>query len=309
MAELHVTNGDVAAEAIRARLNVPHSTILPWRDVLHEGPVPAGEDDAQLRRTRAEFLAAQGWADADQARIDFAARDAALAEAVDLATRVTLWFEDDLLDQLQLLQVLDRLRDHKGPIALVALPRKLVDLTFPYGGARSLGARELALATRAWAAFRDPDPVGLHEIVLAGTPALPDLAHALRRHLEQLPATTDGLARTERQTLTAIARGAVTPTEIFLAATAADNPPFMGDLPFWSWLAGLRSGAQPLVTTDAAGAYALTDEGRACLAGDADRVALAGGIDRWLGGVHLCGSEAAWRWDPVAGAVRGGTAA
>jgi hypothetical protein len=307
LAELHVTNGDVAAEAIRARLNVPRATLLPWRDVLHEGPVPAGQDDAALRHTRAAFLAAQGWADADEARIDFAARDAALAEAVDLATRVTLWFEDDLYDQLQLIQVLDRLREHKGPIALVNLPRKLVDLAFVYGAARPLGERQIELAVAAWAAFRAPTPQALHELVLTRTPALPDLGPALRRQLEQLPATTDGLARTERQTLQVIAAGAVTRSEIFLDATALDDPPFMGDAPFWAWLDGLAAGADPLIAVDAATqTYGLTDAGRSCLAGGADRVALTGGVDRWQGGVHIEGREPAWRWDPHAAAPRGG---
>jgi hypothetical protein len=31
------------------------------------------------------------------------------------------------------------------------------------------------------------------------------------------------------------------------------------------------------------------------LAGQADRA--RGGIDRWLGGVHLRGDDAEWRWD------------
>jgi hypothetical protein len=41
---------------------------------------------------------------------------------------------------------------------------------------------------------------------------------------------------------------------------------------------------------------AITQAGRAVLAGEADVVKL-NGIDRWLGGVHLIGAEAAWRWD------------
>jgi hypothetical protein len=41
---------------------------------------------------------------------------------------------------------------------------------------------------------------------------------------------------------------------------------------------------------------ALTDTGRKLLAGEADWVRL-NGVDRWLGGVHLHGGEAAWRWD------------
>jgi hypothetical protein len=305
LAELHVTNGDVLAEGIRERLSVPRHTILPWQDTLHEGPVPAGLDDAELRHVRADFIGASGWGDADAVRIDFAARDAALAEAVDLATRVTLWFEDDLYDQLQVLQVLDRLQEHNGPIALVRVPHPHVDLAFLYGAAQVLDERAVALGTRAWAAFRAPDPVALHELILAGTPPLPALAPALRRLLEELPATTDGLARTERQALQAIDGGAVTEAEIFVAAMAHDEPRFMGDTAFWAWLAGLTQGAEPLVARDGVN-HTLTDGGRRCLAGQADRVALAGGIDRWLGGIHLSGASPAWRWDAQAGAPRAG---
>ncbi len=305
MAELHVTNGDVLAEAIRERLSMPRQTILPWRDVLHEGPVPAGEDDETLRHTRAAFLGANGWGDSDAVRIDFAARDAALAEAVDLATRVTLWFEDDLYDQLQLIQVLDRLQEHNGPVAIVRVPHTRVDLQFLYGNARGIDEPAILLGARAWAAFREPSPTALHELVLAGTRALPPLAPALRRHLEQLPATTDGLARTERQALRAIDEGAVTEGEIFLASTAWDEPPFMGDSTFTAWLDGLCAGNEPLVARDGVN-HTLTEAGRRCLAGEGDRVALAGGIDRWHGGIHLSGATPAWRWDPQAAAPRPG---
>ena len=40
----------------------------------------------------------------------------------------------------------------------------------------------------------------------------------------------------------------------------------------------------------------LTDTGARVLAGDADHVTL-NGIDRWIGGVHLHGPNARWRWD------------
>jgi hypothetical protein len=41
---------------------------------------------------------------------------------------------------------------------------------------------------------------------------------------------------------------------------------------------------------------ALTASGRGVLEGRDDWVR-SRGIDRWLGGVHLQGAEAAWRWD------------
>jgi hypothetical protein len=42
----------------------------------------------------------------------------------------------------------------------------------------------------------------------------------------------------------------------------------------------------------------VTEAGREVLDGRRDRVRTYG-IDRWLGGVHLMGHEAAWRWDPA----------
>src|SRR4051812_6652016 len=99
---LHVTNGDSAVGAIRA--SGARGEILPWRDILHEGPVPARLDDAELRDVRARFLAGAGSTDAAAAEADMARRDEAIATA---SGEIVLWFESDLYDQLQLLQVLD----------------------------------------------------------------------------------------------------------------------------------------------------------------------------------------------------------
>jgi hypothetical protein len=42
--------------------------------------------------------------------------------------------------------------------------------------------------------------------------------------------------------------------------------------------------------------FTITNDGIQVLAGRQDFVA-QNGIDLWLGGVHLCGAEAQWRWD------------
>jgi hypothetical protein len=51
----HLTNGDSAAERLREL--VAPAPVLPWRDMLHDGPVPAGLDAAQLAGVRARYLA------------------------------------------------------------------------------------------------------------------------------------------------------------------------------------------------------------------------------------------------------------
>ena len=51
---LHVTNGDSTAAGLRE--GGVTGDVLPWRDVLHEGPVPPLAP-AALARVRARFLA------------------------------------------------------------------------------------------------------------------------------------------------------------------------------------------------------------------------------------------------------------
>ena len=77
---LHVTKGDYAADQIRA--TGIGGDVLPWRDVLHEGPVPAGLPLRELSAVRAAWLAGAGVAPADVAE-EFAARDGALEGAHD----------------------------------------------------------------------------------------------------------------------------------------------------------------------------------------------------------------------------------
>jgi hypothetical protein len=309
MAVLHVTNGEAAAADLRTL-----GEVLTWDDVLHEGPVPA-LPAAGLRETRARFLAAAGFTDLATARMRLAARDDRL-DAVDFSTRVVLWFEDDLYDQLQLVQVLDRLATGGdatrrsrplGPVQLVVLPRgPRTFLRDRMAAARGLGEAEHELARRAWAAFTAPDPLRVQDAWLAGTPGLPDLAPALQRLLEEHPATTDGLARTDREILEALAAAggggpgaAVTATELFAAVTAREPRPFHGDATLW-WRAERLA---PLVERTAGGGFALTDAGAGVLAGDADAAALLAPLDRWVGGVQHLGAPAI-RWDPTARRLR-----
>lgn len=282
---LNVINGDAAAADVAAALGKVQ--MLVWRDVLHEGPVPAVVPE-ELVPIRAAFLAGQGWADGDEARIALGKRDAQIA-ALEPSDKVVLWFEDDVYDQLQLIQVLDRLTEHNGPIDLMALPREgRTPLLVRHAHARALGESELALARHAWAAFTAPDPHALQDLWLAGTPELPDLGPALGRLLEELPATTDGLSRTERQLL---ARMPATLVELVEGDRHDEPRPFASDAVIESRLRGLADLAQGDWT-----GYELTEKGTEVLAGRQRHEQ----IDRWQGGVRLIGPRARFEWDPVA---------
>jgi len=326
---LHITNGDSTAISLR-RSGIP-GVFLAWRDVLHDGPVPAGLSLQQLSEVRARFLAERGWSSYEDALEEFRARDNIL-ERFRNEREVVLWFEHDLYDQLQLLQILGWLAEQergKTILSLIAIdsfperasfhglgeltPAQLSSL-FPQR--RLITPAMLTLAQVAWDAFRSPDPLMIERVLADDTSALPFLVGALKRHLQEFPSVTSGLSRTERQLLEALAAGPMRPVPLFVAAQRMEEAPFLGDWPFWQYVYDLSQGPSPLVTREdgvafvlpafssgAAGQTAfleqellLTEQGNAVLAGQGDWMRLHG-IDRWLGGVHLRDHEPAWRWD------------
>jgi hypothetical protein len=314
---LHVTNGDSAAGTLR--LSGISGEVSITADPLHEGPAPGGLPPERWRKVRARHLAEGGHDDYDSTLATLTRWDRAL-EGAGSYDEVVLWFEHDLFDQLLLIRSLDLLAglDLGGTVlSLVQSGEYLGHLT-PQEMAALLPERrrvsddQKRLAREAWRAFCAPDPRRIEEVLAGDTSPLPYLEGALLRHLEELPAVADGLSRSERQILRALDRGAAAFEEVFRATQAMEERIYMGDASFHRILRELAASPRPLVRLEpgANGALralriALTPTGREVLAGQDDWVRIRG-IDRWFGGVHLHGSEAAWRWDAAAGRLAAG---
>ena len=330
-ATLHVTNGESAGKTLRR--SAVRGDVLPWQDVLNEGPVPALAQP-ELRAVRARFLSECGWGSVNAIRDALAQRDRLLESALRDRRPVVLWFEHDLYDQVQLLQVLANAADLGFDPERVALVNVGSFEGRPdFHGLGELAADELeslwplrrpvtaelaALGRRSWEALRAPEPGAIEDFLATDSTELPFLASALHRLLEELPDSRNGLSRSERQLLESLADGARTPRRLFVASQEREDAPFDGDAWFWRRLAALGKGVRALVTlehgapvptppplgdarTFAAARFALTGDGREVLDGRADRVALLG-IDRWLGGTHLHPDHVP-RWDRAAGRV------
>ena len=324
---LHVTNGDSTVDELR-RTGMAER-ILVWRDALHEGPVP-NADSAELRRVRATFLSTP------DPRVDEDAAASEHADALALLTmrdqtleanrsgRYVLWFEADLYDQLQVAEILARLTELDVPaerITLICIGEfpgiahfgGLGELdadqlrTLPGSAATRLSGEALALATKAWAALRSRVPDGLGSIAASLSRELRFLPEAFDRLSREYPSTRDGLSLTERRVLAAVAEGASTAGEAFLASSRRESRPFLGDSWCFRRVAALAHAQSPLLWLDEPDLsqrprvqrttrLGLTTMGRSVLDGQVDHVAL-NGIDRWIGGVHLTGHQVAWRWD------------
>ena len=306
---LHVTNGDsVAVPLSQTTLG---DEAFAWRDAYHEGPVRSGER-SRLIDARAAFLSSCGWGDEDTIRDELLARDARFIAALREGREIVLWFEHDLYDQLQLVDVLAL----AGETGFDPEQLELIEVGAFAGrpGFRGLGELDVAEleslwpqrravtdedtagAQRAWEAVRRADPRGLVEVRLDPPPSRPFLAAALGRLLEELPDVNDGLSRTERQVLELLAEGPLLTGALFVASQDREDAPFHGD----AWILRTLAELTPLVSLTE-GSAEIADAGRRVLAGDDDRVDLLG-IDRWVGGTHLV-PGAVWRWDAAASAL------
>lgn len=298
-ATLHVTSGDSVLYLFR-KAGIA-GTHLAWRDALYEGPVPSGIALEETSAVRARFAAMRGYGNPIKVIRDFERRDAALRRAPEFE-EIVLWFEHDLFDQLQILQILTTLEAMElepGRVGIVQSDHYLGTMTADelspmLARRRTVTAATFKSARRAWDRFTSESPLDL--FVAAGEDAigLPFLRAALQRLCEEYPWVRDGLSRSQRQALEAVARGPAGPQELFRRAQAREEASFLSDGVFAKVVEDLCQCEAPLVEGEE-GALELTALGRRIVAGDADWID-AMPPDRWIGGVHLNGASVA-RWD------------
>ena len=319
---LHVANGSCTTRSIEAS-GIGGAFSL-WADPLHEGPVPGSISDDALVDVRESFhrtpdnpAAADPVNDLRRWRETIAASDA--------YDELVLWYEHDLFDQLNLVQLLTYVRAHVPPhipVSLICIgsfpgrPRfkglgELPPDEYPglLAHREPVGEAQYETAGRAWDAFRAPSPLAVEALQRAGTPALPFLAPALRRLLEEYPATGDGLSRTERRLMQLTAREPVELGAVFPNMHEDEQAYYVSDTSL-AELAHVLASTSPRLLSfvqdgppdrPLAAVVTTTDAGRAVLDHRLDRVAC--GVDRWLGGVHLRTGGDIWRWDPAAARI------
>ena len=206
---------------------------------------------------------------------------------------IVLWFEHDLYDQAQLIEVLYHLSGREG-VSLIGAgtylgPMQPSQLREWWPMRHAVTDAEYVLGAAAWTAFSSGDPRMVQTVLAGETSVLPYLAGALRRWLEELPSVDTGLSRTQRQILEIAAQGGHTFGMMFGANQRKEERIFMGDTQFLDWIRGLMECPVPLLelTDDV---YRITPAGLEVLAGRADHV-------------RLNGTTAKYRWDEGVGTV------
>ena len=287
------------------------------------GPAPGELSEADFINTRARHLS-------DSYRVPFEKCVAELRALHDVLAslpehdEVVLWFEHDLFCQVQLIYLLNWFASREvgdTKLSLVCIDRfpgahpfhglgqlneEQLKSLFP--GRSKITPAQLDLAVEAWRSYSSSDARSMISLLRKDTSALPFLQAAFKKHLERFPSTRNGLGRVENTALALVPEGYTKFRSLFPAFSRRESVYGFGDSQVYLAMETMMKVRNPLLiqhspekwSKDTAqmllASFELTAEGEAVLAGKEDFV-VTNGIDQWLGGIHLTGKEAAWRWD------------
>ena len=321
---LHIHNGDSAADTAR-NSGIPGEH-LAWREALVCGPAPGGLSEDKFRAVRARHLADAYGVNIERCERKLREQEETLARFSD-HEEVVLWFEHDLFCQVQLIYLLDwfaRRELGKTRLSLICIGEFRGVPTFHGLGQLNeeqlkslftqrieVTSSQLDLGSKAWQAYSSPDAANLVSLLDSDLSALPFLKSALDKHLRRFPSTHNGLGRIGNVGLELVAKGCRNFKSLFPAFARLEPGYGFGDAQFYLELKRLADASTPLLTCSGGGSRApmdpaqmllssfeITEHGKAALNGNEDFV-IRNGIDIWLGGVHLNGKEAAWRWEEL----------
>jgi hypothetical protein len=299
---------------------------LEYSNPLCQGPVL---DSPDWLEARTDFIHRAYGPGSGMGREEIATKlrqeEDGLRAAAGRYARIVLWFEHDSYDQLILARCLAEFATRRPPrielispgrypgamrfIGLGQLPPEALRLL--WAERRPVGADALDAGRAVWDALRAPDPRPLAALAAAGTAGIPQFGHAVRRHCQELPWTTDGLGLTERLVLRLVAEEARSVGQVFHALMMEREPlPWMTDLICHDIVEGMRHGKHPVFTGCFTGedrrwfreVLTITPAGRAVLAGELDWLSLKPRA-RWVGGVEIPDAAPCWRWDEDSGSA------
>ncbi|WP_282938877.1 DUF1835 domain-containing protein [Paenibacillus sp. RC67] len=322
---LHIVNGDSFGSTLKK--SGIEGDVLVWRESLYEGPLSVLFTDEETREARIKYFSSKGVPAASfQSHTNF--QEAALQQCSHYK-EIVLWFEYDLFDQTMLIYLLQWFSKQRHLMNDTNLHLICIDSfpgVHPFKGLGQLtpaqtkqlegswlpvSDEQLRLSHRAWAAYASRDPRAIIDLLEQDTSELPFLESAMKCHLERFPSLRNGLSRVEQLTLEGIGKGLDRLPLLFEQISDAVSEYGIGDVQYWGYLKGLHSVVDPIIEVRGPRLpdytsrgpidfdqwiIKLTSYGQKVMSGKEDFVT-RNGIDRWVGGVHLCGNHGVWRWD------------
>ena len=318
MSHLILTTDDLAAHCLRPTFLANEVVGFGLRFVA--GKLPSDAELAALLESRSSKHDREGkhWLDHFRRMGVKRSTDGnhGLLEFCDTFDSIELWVDPHANAQFIMVWLLDVLRPYKEVSSKLCLvqaddgianyrPESLKEWKMPVF---KVTDRHLALASRAWQAWRAPTPEMLFELLMQDTTILPRLRPAIIALLEELPDSLNGVGASEQLMLESLSYGCTDPGQALYAVRdrSVINEREAGDL-----FDELAQCPEPLVFGLGEGPFdpseharrhryrkakvGLTKLGQAVVEAE-DDFSRYNRIHRWWGGTELT-NERLWRWD------------
>lgn len=226
MKTLHILNGDATLAVFKQ--TAFEGDILVWREILAEGPVAHSD----LWTTRAKWISSTF----DETEANYqknVLEEVKQLKNIEIYDEVILWFEYDLVCQINLIYILSVLSEINAPnlsIQLICPDRfegipnfrglgelNATQLTQLYPSRKKLTTGDLNLASKAWDLYVANHFENLQAFLQSDFGNLPLLKKALTAHLLRFPNPTTRLNYIEEVLLAIIKSGATKRTAIYEA--------------------------------------------------------------------------------------------
>ncbi|MEJ8800443.1 DUF1835 domain-containing protein [Pontibacter sp. H249] len=212
---LHILNGD-ATLPVFEKANFP-GQVLVWREVLSEGPAIGIIPEHEFWQHRQKYIC-ETYQESTENYKQKALSALSKLDNAHAFFEVILWFDSDLMCQVNLLYLLQKLSQVKPAVVSVCTPeagKSIGYLTSEelhriFENRQMQTQEQLQQAKQLWQLYASPDPLQLQNYLLQHKLLLPDTGDALHLHLRRFPDCTSGLSHPETVLLELIESGADT---------------------------------------------------------------------------------------------------
>ncbi|MBC5991298.1 DUF1835 domain-containing protein [Pontibacter cellulosilyticus] len=216
---LHILNGDASLGAFETA-DFPGQVVI-WREVLSEGPVIGMLPEQEFWKRRQQYIIENCHGTAPEYKL----KVLDVLEKLNVANvffEVILWFDTDLMCQVNLLYLLQKLSKIKPAVVSVCTPvdGKAVGYLSPeemhhvFENRQVQSEAQLQQAQQLWKLYAGPDPLQLQVYLQQNRLLEPHLEKALELHIQRFPDCKTGLGLPETEILRIVKGGATTEQEL-----------------------------------------------------------------------------------------------